>query len=382
MGAAVETRVELQRAASFESFRRRLQGLAAAAAAGSAGAGGSGGSPRKGSSAKRTAAAAAALEPAGAVAPNTAGVALAPAGPRQVGPLHAGLGLAPTSPAPRAGRVPGSGAGAEEDEEDATDSAMHEAVAFTLREEQRQHLEGGDMGAGSGGSSAGGGADRGAAAGAGPGGGVAAAAPKPPRAGGAGRLLASVLPLSRAGGRAAAEAALRAADAFASGLASVNVELSVTLTRLEGSLLLWLPPPPSDRLWVSFLSPPQVRRAGWGPWVGLGLRDSGGQVRLLARAHTGIGYGQVAGTMSLGSAHTHPSLATMFSPLLLCRRSSSRCALRSRAARCATPRSRSASAAGSRAACCARWGPACTSPPPSTCGCLSLAACLRLVGFL
>jgi hypothetical protein len=56
-----------------------------------------------------------------------------------------------------------------------------------------------------------------------------------------------------------ADAALRAVDAFAGGLQQIRLESTVTLTRLDGSLLLWLPPPPSDRLWVSFLSPPKVR---------------------------------------------------------------------------------------------------------------------------
>jgi hypothetical protein len=32
----------------------------------------------------------------------------------------------------------------------------------------------------------------------------------------------------------------------------------VEVTKLEGRMLMWLPPPPSDRLWISFLAPPKV----------------------------------------------------------------------------------------------------------------------------
>jgi hypothetical protein len=35
-------------------------------------------------------------------------------------------------------------------------------------------------------------------------------------------------------------------------------QLVVEVTKLEGSMLMWLPSPPSDRLWISFLAPPKV----------------------------------------------------------------------------------------------------------------------------
>lgn len=36
------------------------------------------------------------------------------------------------------------------------------------------------------------------------------------------------------------------------------LQLVVEVTQLEGSMLMWLPPPPSDRLWISFMAPPKV----------------------------------------------------------------------------------------------------------------------------
>ncbi|WIA15084.1 hypothetical protein OEZ85_001781 [Tetradesmus obliquus] len=37
----------------------------------------------------------------------------------------------------------------------------------------------------------------------------------------------------------------------------IPVQLVVEVTQLEGSMLMWLPPPPSDRLWISFMAPPK-----------------------------------------------------------------------------------------------------------------------------
>ncbi|WIA35266.1 hypothetical protein OEZ86_003725 [Tetradesmus obliquus] len=38
----------------------------------------------------------------------------------------------------------------------------------------------------------------------------------------------------------------------------IPVQPVVEVTQLEGSMLMWLPPPPSDRLWISFMAPPKV----------------------------------------------------------------------------------------------------------------------------
>ncbi|GBF96731.1 hypothetical protein Rsub_09473 [Raphidocelis subcapitata] len=224
--AVVETRVELQLAPGFQSFRRRLQGVAAEAAA----------SPRSASPAA-AARRQPQLQPAGRRQPPHL-PALLPGHARfdaQLGGGSPGLDRPPSGFANR----PNGGAGGADD---AADSAMHEAVASTLREEQRD------------------GASSAAAA--------AAAA-----AGGARRKLLGVLPL-RAGGRAAADAALRAVDAFAGGLEQIRLELTITLSRLDGGLLLWLPPPPSDRLWVSFLSPPRVELTVQPSLAGRALRHA------------------------------------------------------------------------------------------------------------
>lgn len=36
------------------------------------------------------------------------------------------------------------------------------------------------------------------------------------------------------------------------------LQLVVELTKFEGTLMMWMPPPPSNRLWISFLTPPEV----------------------------------------------------------------------------------------------------------------------------
>lgn len=41
-------------------------------------------------------------------------------------------------------------------------------------------------------------------------------------------------------------------------LPSCIAQLVVELTRLEGSILMWLPPPPSNSLWLSFVGAPKV----------------------------------------------------------------------------------------------------------------------------
>lgn len=58
--------------------------------------------------------------------------------------------------------------------------------------------------------------------------------------------------------RAAAARAAAWVDYLADALSCVPFKLTVTVTRFEGSIMLWVPPPPSDRLWLSLLAPPVV----------------------------------------------------------------------------------------------------------------------------
>jgi len=110
----------------------------------------------------------------------------------------------------------------DEDVEDETDRCMHEAVVSSIRDEGRSCKEG------SGGQT------------------------KGLRAGSA--LLSSVLPARKA----ATRQMLAAAQGFAAAVSMVQLVLVVRLTRLEGQLIAWLPPPPSNRLWVSFATTPKI----------------------------------------------------------------------------------------------------------------------------
>jgi hypothetical protein len=42
-------------------------------------------------------------------------------------------------------------------------------------------------------------------------------------------------------------------------VARTTVNLEVSLTELEGNIMLWLAPPPSNNLWISFLEPPKLK---------------------------------------------------------------------------------------------------------------------------
>jgi hypothetical protein len=45
-----------------------------------------------------------------------------------------------------------------------------------------------------------------------------------------------------------------------SALSAVPVSMVVTISQVEGPIVGWCPPPPSNRCWMSFLSPPKVGR--------------------------------------------------------------------------------------------------------------------------
>lgn len=38
----------------------------------------------------------------------------------------------------------------------------------------------------------------------------------------------------------------------------IPIQLKVRLTRVEGTLLAWIPPPPGDRLWSAFVKLPHL----------------------------------------------------------------------------------------------------------------------------
>jgi hypothetical protein len=44
-------------------------------------------------------------------------------------------------------------------------------------------------------------------------------------------------------------------------VARTTVNLEVTITELDGELMLWMAPPPSNNLWVAFLQPPKLKLA-------------------------------------------------------------------------------------------------------------------------
>ena len=92
----------------------------------------------------------------------------------------------------------------------------------------------------------------------------------------AARAAAAAMPLRRrlAGvGRALA-------DAAAERLANIPLRVSLRVTRLSGPVVLWVPPPPGDRMWFSFVEPPalsvearpvlggRILRAGYGAAIG------------------------------------------------------------------------------------------------------------------
>lgn len=39
----------------------------------------------------------------------------------------------------------------------------------------------------------------------------------------------------------------------------MELKLSMDIKALRGPLCVWLPPPPGDRMWFSFLEPPQLQ---------------------------------------------------------------------------------------------------------------------------
>jgi hypothetical protein len=51
----------------------------------------------------------------------------------------------------------------------------------------------------------------------------------------------------------------RVMDSIVESVARTIVNLEVTLTELDGSVMLWIAPPPSNVLWVSFLEPPKLK---------------------------------------------------------------------------------------------------------------------------
>jgi hypothetical protein len=42
-------------------------------------------------------------------------------------------------------------------------------------------------------------------------------------------------------------------------VARTTVNLEVTITELDGDVMVWMAPPPSNNLWVSFLEPPKLK---------------------------------------------------------------------------------------------------------------------------
>lgn len=42
-------------------------------------------------------------------------------------------------------------------------------------------------------------------------------------------------------------------------VARTPVNLEVTISELDGNVMVWMPPPPSNNLWVSFLEPPKLK---------------------------------------------------------------------------------------------------------------------------
>lgn len=59
--------------------------------------------------------------------------------------------------------------------------------------------------------------------------------------------------------RIAARGARKVAGNVASKILKIQLQLSVELESLEGTLRLWIPPPPSDRLWFGFTSTPSIK---------------------------------------------------------------------------------------------------------------------------
>ena len=56
----------------------------------------------------------------------------------------------------------------------------------------------------------------------------------------------------------------------------MELKLSMDIKALRGPLYVWLPPPPGDRMWFSFLEAPQLQVTA-SPLVGLILSGGGGE---------------------------------------------------------------------------------------------------------
>ena len=51
----------------------------------------------------------------------------------------------------------------------------------------------------------------------------------------------------------------RVAEVTADRISALPLRLALHIKALNGPVCLWLPPPPSDRLWLAFLKPPELR---------------------------------------------------------------------------------------------------------------------------
>lgn len=51
----------------------------------------------------------------------------------------------------------------------------------------------------------------------------------------------------------------RVVGSIVESVARTTVNLEVSLTELDGNIMLWLAPPPSNNLWISFLEPPKLK---------------------------------------------------------------------------------------------------------------------------
>ena len=48
------------------------------------------------------------------------------------------------------------------------------------------------------------------------------------------------------------------AEQTAERLARMQLRLQLEITTLRGTIVAWVPPPPGDRLWFAFVTPPQL----------------------------------------------------------------------------------------------------------------------------
>lgn len=51
----------------------------------------------------------------------------------------------------------------------------------------------------------------------------------------------------------------RAVGAIVESVARTTVNLEVCITELDGDVMVWMAPPPSNNLWVAFLEPPKLK---------------------------------------------------------------------------------------------------------------------------